>query len=1071
MRIVIDLQAMQTESRFKSIGIYTSTQVKNLVSNRGENEIFLVLNGMIPETIGHIRASYRGILPQENILVWNALGPVKESEQGNDWRRQTAEKIREALIYKLQPDIIFIPSIFEGYLDEGVTSINSFSSKIKTVVAIDKLEISDHGSEMPYFKNYTSRKFELLKKASSIIVLPPLTKEEVCLELPTLKDKIRTSTQNNEITNQKNISEIKYLFKIFSEIISESSSPLRITSNERPKLAYIAPLFLERSSSSEHSANLIPELSNFYEIDVVTPQTELKKSWLTSNCKVRSIKWFLNHKDQYDRILYHLDNSSLSKLTFELLNQVAGVVLLHDFFLGDALLYIEGQKILPHALSKALYHSHGYLALAERFQENGKNITQVIDKYPVNFEILQKAQGVIVYSQYSANLAKKWYGNSSMIGNLDIIPMIQKPTISGNRSSCKEKIGLKANDFLVCSLGFLGQQKFNQRIIQCWLKSTLANDPNCYLIFIGESKAEKDLAELTKTIQTSGLEKQIRITDWSDLHAYQHHLGATDIAVQLKTYAKGETVAPVMDCLNFGIPTIVNANDAISELPPDCAWLLSDEFEDKDLIQALEYLRVNDDQRNSLNKRAREYISTYHNPELIAKRYAQSLEKFFSKSKDVTQSLIHSISKNTGEPPSDSEYKNLAEAIALTLPTHHSKKQLFIDVTATRLDDLKTGIQRVVRAIVWELIQSPPEDFRIEPVYITDTGGRWHYRYAREWTSSSLDIPFDWISDEPIEFQAGDILLVADYTAGYIVQGELSGLYKQLKNYGILIQFLIYDLLPIKMPEVFPNGVFGQLGYSMWLNSVIRIADSAICISRSVADELKAHIDVSLPERLIPMNIEWFHLGADFRSSIPTFGLPTGSEKTLAHLKMSPTFLMVSTIEPRKGHIQTLNAFTLLWKEGYDVNLVIVGKEGWTSLPEDVRTPIEKIMTQLQSHPELNKHLFLLKGISDEYLEKIYAVSTCLIAASLGEGFGLPLIEAAHHNLPIIARDIPIFREVTKGHAYYFSGLDAKSLADCVREWLKLKSKNQVPESTNMPMLTWTESVNQLKQIIKKQIR
>ena len=49
---------------------------------------------------------------------------------------------------------------------------------------------------------------------------------------------------------------------------------------------------------------------------------------------------------------------------------------------------------------------------------------------------------------------------------------------------------------------------------------------------------------------------------------------------------------------------------------------------------------------------------------------------------------------------------------------------------------------------------------------------------------------------------------------------------------------------------------------------------------------------------------------------------------------------------------------------------------------------------------------FRLQGISDEYLEQVYAASTCLIAASINEGFGLPLIEAARHGIPIVARDI-----------------------------------------------------------------
>ncbi|MDZ7598485.1 MAG: glycosyltransferase [Desulfobacterales bacterium] len=63
--------------------------------------------------------------------------------------------------------------------------------------------------------------------------------------------------------------------------------------------------------------------------------------------------------------------------------------------------------------------------------------------------------------------------------------------------------------------------------------------------------------------------------------------------------------------------------------------------------------------------------------------------------------------------------------------------------------------------------------------------------------------------------------------------------------------------------------------------------------------------------------------------------------------------------------------------------------------------------------------MFWLQGISDEYLEQVYACA-CLVAASLNEGFGLPLIEAARHRVPIIARDIPVFREVAADCAFIF---------------------------------------------------
>jgi glycosyltransferase involved in cell wall biosynthesis len=169
---------------------------------------------------------------------------------------------------------------------------------------------------------------------------------------------------------------------------------------------------------------------------------------------------------------------------------------------------------------------------------------------------------------------------------------------------------------------------------------------------------------------------------------------------------------------------------------------------------------------------------------------------------------------------------------------------------------------------------------------------------------------------------------------------------------------------------------------------------------------------------------------------------------------------MVGTVEPRKGHAQTLAAFELLWADGVDVNLVIIGRQGWM---------VEMLLENLRPHHERGKRLFWLEGISDEYLEKIYAASTCLITASEAEGFGLPLIEAAQHKLPIITRDIPVSREVAGEHAFYFNGKEPADLARAVREWLALYQSDRHPKSHGMQWLTWKQSSQQLLDLILKE--
>ena len=166
---------------------------------------------------------------------------------------------------------------------------------------------------------------------------------------------------------------------------------------------------------------------------------------------------------------------------------------------------------------------------------------------------------------------------------------------------------------------------------------------------------------------------------------------------------------------------------------------------------------------------------------------------------------------------------------------------------------------------------------------------------------------------------------------------------------------------------------------------------------------------------------------------------------------------MVGTVEPRKGHAQVLDAFEQLWAKGGSERLVIVGKPGWM---------LDDFVGRLKRHAERGRRLVWIEEASDEYLGQLYSASACLIAASHGEGFGLPLIEAAAHGLPIIARDIPVFREVAGDHAFYFGASSAEGLADAIVQWLQLDRAGKAPSSTDMPRLSWAESAANLQRLL-----
>jgi glycosyltransferase involved in cell wall biosynthesis len=387
----------------------------------------------------------------------------------------------------------------------------------------------------------------------------------------------------------------------------------------------------------------------------------------------------------------------------------------------------------------------------------------------------------------------------------------------------------------------------------------------------------------------------------------------------------------------------------------------------------------------------------------------------------------------------------IANSIAETFSFEKSRRStLFLDVSAIVRQDDNSGIQRVVKAIARALLMMSLK-IDVELVYTT-TGDHEFYRAGklREKLTGSKSSKE---GNEWIEFKPNDILLFLDLHPSVAISHVKKTQY--LRGKGIRVFHLVYDILPMQFPEFFWPELNKE--FNEWLLAVAK-SDGALCISNSVKNELAGWLEANGAAR-DGFEINYFHLGADIENASPSIGFPENHAEIVDQIANAPTFLMVGTIEPRKGHGFVLDAFDELWKAGHNVNLVIVGRKGWKT---------ENLVGRFEEHPFYGKQLRCLHGISDEFLDEIYQKSTCLIAASLNEGFGLPLIEAARHGIPIIARDIPVFREVAQEHAFYFDGTSPEALAAAIEEWLSLKVENRVPESESMKWLTWAQSARQL---------
>ncbi|HZW26136.1 MAG TPA: glycosyltransferase [Gallionella sp.] len=1227
MKIVIDLQGAQGCNRHRGIGRYTLSLAQAIVRHRGDHEVILALNGLFPDTIEPIRAAFDGLLPRQNICVWEAPGPVCSLDAGNDWRRQCAELVREAFLARFQPDIVLVSSLFEGLTDDGVSSVGALNTVPTAVVLYDLIPLIHPQLylEKPETEAWYRNKIEHLRRAGLALAISESSRQEGIRHLgfspdsvfnistaadsqfepgkidagleaefrrkyglqrpfvmytggmdhrknieglirayAKLPGELRASHQLAVVCNippqgraaleslakeqglradelvltgfvpEEDLVTAYNLCKVFAfpswhegfglpaleamscgkAVIASNTSSLpevvgredalfdprnagdmaaklakvlleddfrlalekngleraklfswdasarraiaaieawHLKKNERlaaqanprrPKLAFVSPLPPVRSGISDYSAELLPELARHYDIDVIVSQEAMSDSWVKANCQIRNVDWLREHAGDYDRVLYHFGNSAYHEHMFGLLDEIPGVVVLHDFYLSSVVAYMEGTGYRPGFWEREIFNSHGYAALRRRFREHGG--AQVIWHYPCNLGVVQRALGVVVHSDYSRRLARQWIGEGAG-DDWAVVPLLRAPVAGIDRGASRQRLKFDDRDLVICSFGVLGQTKLSHRLLDAWLASGLAGDPRCKLVFAGDTPPGEYGDQLRARIDASGLGKRIQITGWVDAGTFRDYLAAADVAVQLRTLSRGESSAALLDCMNYGLPTIVNANGSIADVQDDGVWKLPDEFSDAELVAALETLSGSPERRAQLGRRAREIVVTGHQPDHCAGLYAHAIERAYEKAANGLAGLTCALAKVEPLPAGEDTWLGLAQSVARSLPVQPAPRQLLVDVSELVQRDVKSGIQRVVRSILSELLLNPPDGFRVEPVYATTEHG---YKYARQFTLGFLECPSASFTDEPVDYQAGDVFLGLDLTPH--VTRMRRHCHRRMRNAGVKVEFVVYDLLPITLPKAFGEGALAS--HTQWMD-VVAESDGVVCISKAVADEVKTWMAEHHPSRLGAFDIRWFHLGADIESSVPSTGMPETASLTLRELAKRPAFLMVGTLEPRKGHLQTLAAFEQLWAAGVDANLVIVGKRGWLT---------DTLVGKLRSHCELDKRLFWLEGISDQYLEEVYAASTCLIGASEGEGFGLPLIEAAQHGLPIIARDIPVFREVAGEHAFYFAGSDAASLASAVNEWMALDRAGQAPQSGGMPWLTWRESAQRL---------
>ena len=726
------------------------------------------------------------------------------------------------------------------------------------------------------------------------------------------------------------------------------------------------------------------------------------------------------------------------------------MVVLHDAFLSGLLGYVDFNLGHSGAYARAMMHSHGprarrYLAPVQR---NADPVGATMIGLPASKGVIESAIGVISHTPFNIEVARENYpeGFAAPYRIMKQIARVPELPDARRRQELRAAMGYAGGDFVVCTFGHITWTKCGDILLDAFERSALARDPGAKLAYIGELARDAFGHRLRGAIDRSALVSRIAVTGYVDEATFANHLAVADLAVQLRTQTRGGTSKAILDCLAHGLPVIANDAGSFGDYADDIVYKLPPEPDALELARALESFHADRATLRAQGAAGRRQVVAEHDPDLIADKFARVFDEFLHRANAA--SLPTSIRAIGGVFARGEAIRPDVAPAALALHENlqqplFGRQRILVDVTHITDGDEQTGIQRVVRNIVRWLYCSSRSGFDVEAVRLV----RGVLVAASAWLHAQGLVDGQPRTDgEPIDPRWGDTLLMLDSSWTRI--DEYLPLFDDVRRQHGKVYSVIYDLLPIRFPHLFVEG--GAEWFADWLVKAIRHSDGCICISRAVADELEAFMRAQAVPA--PSRLGFWHLGCDFAKSPEA-----APSERIRRATSGRTVLMVGTIEPRKNHALALDAIELLWARGIDVNLCIAGKRGWM---------VDAFIARLGKHAESGRRLHFVDGPDDDEMHYCYAHCAGLLLPSVGEGFGLPLIEAAQFDTPILASDIPVFREIAGNYATYFPLGTREQLAASIEAWLAASQGGTVPASRGMPRLTWEQSADRLLDIL-----
>lgn len=412
------------------------------------------------------------------------------------------------------------------------------------------------------------------------------------------------------------------------------------------RIAYFSPLAPARSSVSDYSEELLPQLCRRAHVDVYTDDGIAAAQEVGRVYPLYGYRDF-SQRERYDHLVFQLGNSPEYVPIYDELLRSGGVVALHDLDLtevvgarslrqGDGWGYLQevrrNEGLGPFlrtagdALRRRQWPGPQWEGLERRGQvdRHGRPDRQSRSdgqsRLAMSRAVARKAAGLIVHSEAERQQLLARYPEA----RVRHVPLSIRRPPAIDAAEARQSLDLPPDAFICIAVGRLCREKRIHVAMQAFAR-LLERCPDSLFVLVGDLAPDYPLPELAHTL---GIADRVRLTGYVDLATLYRYLAASDVGISLRTGDQGEMSASLLRIMSMGRPVVASNCAPNAPMPDDCALKVdSGVAEVAHTAAALWALCGHAPMRRWYGQQAARYVQANHAATATARHYIEFLEE------------------------------------------------------------------------------------------------------------------------------------------------------------------------------------------------------------------------------------------------------------------------------------------------------------------------------------------------------------------------------------------------------------------------------------------------------------